>query len=68
MFKEGELEKLIKDNFNGKLNIIDNYFDHANWVVICEKIGWKRKMNLKRNREAWEFDKLITRKKSLLNF
>ena len=39
MFKEGELEKLIKDNFNGKLNIIDNYFDHANWVVICEKIG-----------------------------
>ena len=39
MFKEGELEKLINENFKDKLKILDNYFDHANWVVVCEKIA-----------------------------
>ena len=38
MFLKGELEKLITENFEGKLNIIDGFFDHANWVVVCEKI------------------------------
>ena len=38
MFMQGELEKLIEDNFEGKLKIIERYFDHANWVVNCEKI------------------------------
>ena len=38
MFMQGELEKLINDNFEGKLEIKDSYFDHANWAVICEKL------------------------------
>ena len=37
MFLKGELEKLINENFEGKLKIIDGFFDHANWVVVCEK-------------------------------
>ena len=38
MFMQGELEKLIEENFDGKLKILDGYFDHANWAVVCEKI------------------------------
>lgn len=38
MFMKGELEKLIEENFAGRLLIKDNFFDHANWVVICEKL------------------------------
>ena len=37
MFIKGEMEQLIEDNFKGKLKVIDNFFDHANWVVVCEK-------------------------------
>ena len=39
MFKEGELEALIDQNFEGKFVIKDRYYDHANWVVNCEKIS-----------------------------
>ena len=39
MFMKGELEKLITEGFKGKLEIKDGFFDHANWVVICEKIA-----------------------------
>ena len=39
MFKKGELEELIVDNFKGKLEIKDGYYDHANWAVVCEKIS-----------------------------
>ena len=39
MFMKGELEKLIEENFKDRFAIRDNFFDHANWVVICEKIG-----------------------------
>ena len=35
MFLKGELENLINSNFNGRLNINESFFDHANWVVIC---------------------------------
>ena len=37
MFMQGELEKLIENNFEGKLKVKESYFDHANWAVICEK-------------------------------
>jgi len=33
VFKEGELEELIIENFAGRLEIKDRYYDHANWVV-----------------------------------
>jgi alkylated DNA repair protein alkB family protein 8 len=33
VFKEGELEELITENFSGRLEIRDRYYDHANWVV-----------------------------------
>ena len=39
MFLQGELEKLITNNFEGKLEIKDGFFDHANWVVVCEKVA-----------------------------
>ena len=39
VFKEGELEELITENFQGKLEIRERYYDHANWVVVCEKIA-----------------------------
>jgi alkylated DNA repair protein alkB homolog 8 len=39
VFKENELEELINDNFSGRLEIKDCYYDHANWVVLCEKIA-----------------------------
>ena len=39
VFKEGELEELITENFSGRLEIRDRYYDHANWVVQCEKIA-----------------------------
>ena len=39
VFKEGELEELITGNFEGKFEIRDRYYDHANWVVCCEKIS-----------------------------
>jgi len=38
MFLKGELSNLIKNNFDGRLEIKDEFFDHANWVVVCEKI------------------------------
>ena len=38
MFMQGELEKLIEQNFDGRLKVIDQYFDHANWAVICSKV------------------------------
>lgn len=38
VFREGELEQLILDNFAGKLSIEDRYFDHANWVVKLKKL------------------------------
>jgi len=39
VFKEGELEELITENFSGRFEIRDRYYDHANWIVICEKIA-----------------------------
>lgn len=39
VFKEGELEELITEGFAGKLEIRERYYDHANWVVCCEKIA-----------------------------
>jgi alkylated DNA repair protein alkB family protein 8 len=39
VFKQGELEHLINENFQGLLEIKDSYYDHANWVVLCEKIN-----------------------------
>jgi tRNA (uracil-5-)-methyltransferase TRM9 len=38
VFMEGELEKLIEQNFQGKLVIRKRFYDHANWVVLCEKL------------------------------
>lgn len=38
VFREHELEKLIMENFDEQLKIVDRYFDHANWVVVCEKL------------------------------
>ena len=37
MFKEGELDALIKEIPN--LNIIKSVWDHENWYVIIEKVG-----------------------------
>jgi hypothetical protein len=39
VFKEGELESLFSRHFEGKFEIRDRYYDHANWVVICEKVA-----------------------------
>ena len=39
MFKEGELEELFTENFQGKFEIRRRYYDHANWAVVCEKIA-----------------------------
>jgi len=39
MFLKGELEKLIETNFDNRLKIVDSFFDHANWVVVCEKVA-----------------------------
>jgi len=39
MFLKGELEKLIENNFKEKLEIKDGFFDHANWVVVVEKVN-----------------------------
>jgi hypothetical protein len=39
VFRENELENLIVNHFAGKLNIADRFYDHANWVVVCEKIS-----------------------------
>lgn len=38
VFREHELEQLIVKHFDGKLQICDRFYDHANWVVVCEKI------------------------------
>lgn len=38
VFRQNELEQLIIKHFPGQLEIVDNFFDHANWVVICKKI------------------------------
>lgn len=39
VFREHELEKLVIENFQGKLEICDRFYDHANWVVVCKKIN-----------------------------
>jgi hypothetical protein len=36
MFKEGELEALIAEI--SCLKVVDRFYDHANWVAICEKV------------------------------
>ena len=38
MFRKGELETLIENNFKDKFEIKESFFDHANWVVVVEKI------------------------------
>lgn len=38
VFVEHELEKLIVDNFEGKLAIEEHFYDHANWVVKLRKL------------------------------
>jgi hypothetical protein len=35
---EGELEKLIETYFEGRLSIKKRFYDHANWVVLCQKL------------------------------
>ena len=37
MFKQGELETLIEKAFGDSFVILDNFFDHANWVVILRR-------------------------------
>jgi hypothetical protein len=39
VFKEGELESLIEGHFGGRLRIVDRWYDHANWAVVCEKVA-----------------------------
>lgn len=39
VFREGELEQLIMQNFQDKAVIEDRFFDHANWVVKLRKVG-----------------------------
>jgi len=39
VFREWELEGLVEDYFGGRLKIVDRFYDHANWVVVCEKIS-----------------------------
>jgi len=39
MFLQGELEALVTRNFEGRLQVIDAYFQHANWIVVCKKVG-----------------------------
>jgi len=36
MFKEGELESYVEQV--PCLKVVDRFYDHANWVVICEKV------------------------------
>jgi hypothetical protein len=38
VFREHELESLFTKYFDGQLQIVDRYYDHANWVVVCEKL------------------------------
>jgi hypothetical protein len=38
VFREWELEGLVEKYFGGRLKIVDRFYDHANWVVVCEKI------------------------------
>ena len=38
VFKEGEMEQLIMEHFKGKLDIVNRYYDHANWVVELRKL------------------------------
>ncbi len=38
VFREGELEQLIQQHFEGKLVLEDRYYDHANWVVKLKKV------------------------------
>ncbi|KPP62465.1 putative methyltransferase KIAA1456 [Scleropages formosus] len=41
VFKEGELLELIENHVE-ELHILQNYFDHANWCVVAEKVQiWK---------------------------
>jgi alkylated DNA repair protein alkB family protein 8 len=35
VFKEGEVIELLSDMLGFK--IINNYYDHANWVVVLQK-------------------------------
>lgn len=38
VFMEGELEALITSNFEGRLAIIQRSYNHANRVVLCQKL------------------------------
>ena len=38
VFIEGEMEKLIAENFAGKFDIVNKFYDHANWVVELKKL------------------------------
>ncbi|XP_033111028.1 uncharacterized protein LOC117112082 [Anneissia japonica] len=38
VFKEGELANLIENHVTN-LHVIENYYDHANWCVIAEKVN-----------------------------
>ncbi|XP_071951637.1 uncharacterized protein [Antedon mediterranea] len=38
VFKEGELANLIEEHVKN-LHVIENYYDHANWCVIAEKVN-----------------------------
>lgn len=38
VFLEGEMEKLIGDHFEGRFEIVNKYYDHANWVVELKKL------------------------------
>ena len=39
MFRQGEMETLINENFIDRFEIKDSFFDHANWVVVIQKIA-----------------------------
>ena len=38
VFVEGEMEKLVAEHFEGKLELVNRYYDHANWVVELKKL------------------------------
>ena len=39
VFREGELESLISQHFDGKLVLEERHYDHANWVVKLKKVA-----------------------------
>ena len=38
VFREGEIESLITAAFKDQVQIVDRYYDHANWVVKLKKL------------------------------